>query len=35
MTARALQTIAISADLKGRALPAVEAWAREHGGGRP
>jgi aminopeptidase N len=35
MTARALQTIAISADLKGRALPAVAAWAREHGGGRP
>jgi len=35
MTARALETIAISTDLKGRALPAVEAWAKEHGDGRP
>ena len=29
MTARATETIAISADLKARALPAVEAWIRE------
>ncbi len=33
--ARALETIAISADLKARALPAVDAWIREHGGRRP
>ena len=30
MTARALETIAISADLKARALPAIDAWIREH-----
>jgi aminopeptidase N len=35
MTARALETIAISADLKTRALPAVDAWIRERDGGRP
>jgi len=34
-TARALETIAISADLKTRALPAVNAWIKEHNGGRP
>ena len=28
MTARALETIAISADLKARALPAVDAWIK-------
>ena len=28
MTARALETIAISADLKSRALPAVDAWIK-------
>jgi aminopeptidase N len=32
MTARALETIAISADLKTRALPAVDAWIKAHGG---
>ena len=35
MTARALETIAISVDLKTRALPAVDAWIRAHNGGRP
>jgi aminopeptidase N len=35
MTARALETIAISADLKTRALPAVDAWIRERSGTRP
>jgi aminopeptidase N len=35
MTARALETIAISADLKTRALPAVDAWIRERNGKRP
>ena len=35
MTARALETIAISADLKTRALPAIEVWIREHGNRRP
>jgi aminopeptidase N len=35
MTARALETIAISADLKTRALPAVDAWIRERNGARP
>jgi aminopeptidase N len=35
ITARALETIAISADLKTRALPAVNAWIKEHNGGRP
>ena len=29
MAARALETIAISVDLKARALPAVDAWIRE------
>ncbi|GIP74378.1 hypothetical protein EFM1_31670 [Enterococcus faecium] len=29
-TARALETIAIAADLKTRALPALEAWIRSH-----
>jgi aminopeptidase N len=32
MTARALETIAISADLKTRALPAVDVWIRERNG---
>jgi aminopeptidase N len=35
MTARALETIAIAADLKARALPAIDAWIGEHNGGRP
>src|SRR5712664_3004331 len=30
MTARALETIAIAADLKTRALPSIDAWIREH-----
>jgi len=30
MTARALETIAIAADFKARALPAVAAWIRQH-----
>jgi aminopeptidase N len=30
MVARALESIAISADLKARALPAVDTWIREH-----
>jgi aminopeptidase N len=34
MTARALETIAISADLKTRALPAIDAWIRERNGKR-
>jgi aminopeptidase N len=34
-TARAVETIAIAADLKARALPAVDVWIREHGGTRP
>lgn len=29
MTARATETVAISADLKARALPAVDAWIRQ------
>jgi aminopeptidase N len=33
--ARALETIAIAADLKTRALPAVDAWIKAHNGGRP
>ncbi|HJZ22592.1 MAG TPA: ERAP1-like C-terminal domain-containing protein, partial [Bradyrhizobium sp.] len=33
--ARALETIAIAADLKTRALPAVDAWIEAHNGGRP
>jgi len=32
---RALETIAISVDLKARALPAIDAWIREHSGRRP
>jgi aminopeptidase N len=35
MTARALETIAISADLKTRALPAIEAWIKQRNGTRP
>jgi aminopeptidase N len=35
MTARALETIAIAADLKKRALPAIDAWIKAHNGGRP
>ncbi|WP_423866120.1 M1 family metallopeptidase [Bradyrhizobium sp.] len=35
MTARALETIAIAADLKTRALPAIDAWIRQHDGGPP
>ena len=35
MTARALETIAIAADLKTRALPAIAAWINERSGGRP
>jgi aminopeptidase N len=35
MTARALETIAIAADLKTRALPAIAAWINERNGGRP
>lgn len=31
MAERALETIAISADLKARALPAVDAWIKAHG----
>jgi hypothetical protein len=30
MTSRALETIAIAADLKTRALPSIDAWIREH-----
>ena len=29
MTVRAMETIRISADLKARALPAVDAWIRQ------
>jgi aminopeptidase N len=35
MTARALETIAISADLKARALPAIDAWIKQHDAGKP
>jgi hypothetical protein len=35
MTARALETIAIAADLKARALPAIDAWIKHQSGGRP
>jgi aminopeptidase N len=35
MTARALETIAISADLKTRALPAIEAWVEKGDAKRP
>jgi hypothetical protein len=34
-TARALETIAIAADLKTRALPAVDTWIKAHNSGRP
>ena len=34
-TARALETIAISADFKARALPAIEAWITQRNGARP
>jgi aminopeptidase N len=34
-TARALETIAIAADLKARALPAIDAWIKARNGGRP
>ena len=30
MAARAQETIAISADLKARALPAIDAWIKAH-----
>ena len=35
MTARALETIAISADLKTRALPVIGAWIEQRNGTRP
>ena len=35
MTARAVETIAIAADLKTRALPAVEAWIKQQAAARP
>jgi aminopeptidase N len=35
MVARSLETIAIAADLKARALPAFDAWIKTHTGGRP
>ena len=35
MTARALETIAISADLKTRALPAIDAWIKGRGNKQP
>jgi aminopeptidase N len=35
MTARALETMAIAADLKARALPAIDAWIKERNGRRP
>jgi len=35
MAARALETIAIAADLKTRALPAIDAWIKARNGGRP
>ena len=34
-TARALETIAISADLKTRALPAIDAWIKGRAAGKP
>ncbi|WP_407176706.1 M1 family metallopeptidase [Bradyrhizobium sp. STM 3562] len=34
-TARAVETIAISADLKARALPAMDAWIKEQANARP
>ena len=30
MTARALETMAIAADLQARTLPAIDAWIRDH-----
>jgi len=30
MTSRALEAIAISADLKSRALPAIDGWIKAH-----
>jgi aminopeptidase N len=35
MTARAVETIAIAADLKSRALPAAETWIKEQPSARP
>ena len=35
MTARALETIAISADLRTRVLPSIVAWIADHPAGRP
>ena len=35
MTARALESIAIAADLQARALPAIDAWIKERNGKRP
>jgi hypothetical protein len=35
MTARAVETIAIAADLKSRALPAVDTWIKEQASARP
>jgi aminopeptidase N len=35
MVTRSLETIAISADLKARALPAFDAWVKTHNGTRP
>jgi aminopeptidase N len=35
MTGRAVETIAIAADLKSRALPAVETWIKQQAGTRP
>jgi aminopeptidase N len=34
-TARALETIAIAADLKARALPPIDVWIKVRNGGRP
>ena len=34
-TARAVETIAIAADLKSRALPVVEGWIKEQASARP
>ena len=35
MTARAVDAIATSADLKARVLPAIDAWIKEQNGTRP
>jgi aminopeptidase N len=35
MVARSLETVAIAADLKARALPAFDAWIKTYTGGRP